>query len=106
VAVRSRRLWGPVALPAASAAVVVYTVPAGRTAVVRGLVTYNDLGIANQITLKINGALWWGNNFANNQLVAVVPTEVVLSPGDVLRCSCTLASHVTGFGSLLDGVPT
>lgn len=106
MAVRSRRLSGPIVVPAGGVNTVIYTVPAGRTAVVRGCFVYNSLLLVNTVNLLTGIGSFWGHRFANAEFVQTVDREFVLNPGDVLVASSTTGANVTVFGSLLLGAPT
>lgn len=111
MAVRSRRFFGPTKI-ATAGAVVLYTVPADRTALIRTLVLANGTAAATGLTyLLVNGssgadnAVWVGTVGANS--VTFVTADLILNPGDVLRGYVTSsACQFSAFGSLLDGPPT
>lgn len=106
--VRSRRLWGPTTIT--QAGLVLYTVPADRTAVVRQIVVTSVSGVVERVTLRVNGssgvptlARW---DLAAGQTVTLA--NVVLNPGDTLHAvaqNATLLTSCSGFGSLLEGAP-
>jgi len=110
VTVRSRRVFGPSVVTAAGYRLL-YTVPAGRTLVVRRLAFaartanhvfawfYVNAGAVNNLvrfldipagTWSVSDDTWW-----------------VLNPGDTLYCYCNPEDTVvTLFGALLDGAPS
>lgn len=119
MAVRSRRLWGPVAVPNSNAWTALYTVPAGRVAVVRGLVVTNanasavlDVAIAaNGVSgQRVNQTLWATAGMAAYSAFAL-PVEVCLDPADYLEGKLAYQAAavnivIFGFGTLLDGAPS
>lgn len=111
MAVRSRRLAGPSQV-VAGGATLSYTVPSGRTAVVRSVVLSSNAMASGEVKAYI-GAI------GTPQLVWVVqvparstvvhPGYIVLNPGDVFTIAVvTGQQNVTAaiFGALLDGIPT
>lgn len=110
-AVRSRRLFGPTQLGAVGATAL-YTVPAGRTAVFRGISLANVNAAVTEGRVMLNGTtsaflVWIGTIAAKSSLP--VPLELVLDPADVLYGQCvTGGTNITfaGFGSLLLGAPS
>lgn len=108
MAVRSRRVAGPTTLATSSG--VIYTVPAGRTLIVRSITLYNRGANSTSSLVMINGTtgaecIWLVSLATQTSTSFVVP--LVLNPGDVLRAHTTQATHVamTVFGSLLLGEP-
>lgn len=108
--VRSRLFFGPVVLVAATATVL-YTVPAGRTAIFHAILVMNTGVAAAFADLRINGAA----NVDRVWLHSVPPTEtvdlydrIILNPGDVLWGRSALGATIvmSGYGSLLDGAPS
>lgn len=109
-AVRSRRFFGPVVLVAATTTLV-YTVPAGRTAIFHTVVVINTAVAAGFFDLRVNGTL----NVDRAWLVTVPATDslelfdrIILNPGDTLyaRSGVGATMAVSGYGSLLDGAPS
>lgn len=88
----------------------IYTVPAGRTLIVRSLWCYNSNAAAQSTRLTINGTAL-SDSIANLEVPASrnlqVVAELVLNPGDVLRAVASLTGVITltAFGSLLLGEP-
>lgn len=113
VAVRSRRLFGPSAAGSAGVPLAIYTVPAGRTAIVRSLfVAKTSTASDGNFTLRLNGSSSGFGLYATVALAGVMtwilPDELVLNPGDVLWTVFTGATNVvrvSAFGSLLEGAP-
>lgn len=123
MAVRSRRLWGPIAQTGPGTPLL-YTVPAGRTAVVR-TVTFYKYGDATGTPagLLLNGttqdhcifradivpsrsAFVLAQNGLNSVSVTPMWDSIELNPGDDLYLWCTSNTLVcAGFGSLLLGEP-
>lgn len=109
MAVRSKRILGPTQL--STSLTTVYTVPSGRTAIVRTAYIYNQHSTDVSVLLTINGtgvADRLGNFLVPAARQIVLPAELVLNPGDVLRASASVSSvaELTLFGSLLLGEPT
>lgn len=108
--VRSRRFFGPVVLVAATTTLV-YTVPAGRTAIFHAIEMMNAGVAAAFIDLRVNGT-----TSADRFLVASIPAvsnldlydRLILNPGDTLYARSGVATTVSilGCGSLLDGAPS
>lgn len=110
--VRSQRIVGPVVV-AASAATTVYTVPVGRTLVVRQMVVVNQSStLAGSFHILLNGTsssnngLWKGVTLAAGARFTDAGWYA-FNPGDFLRVS-NGATPVNFFlfGSLLDGAPS
>lgn len=110
MAVRSRRFFGPTEVVGASAALL-YTVPAGRTAILRLiLVTMIGAGTGS-VVLRVNSSTGnpiWVQASGGVTVTLSVPGVIVLNPGDELRCNvpATMSAWWTGFGTLLLGEPT
>lgn len=108
MAVRSRRLFGPTVITNALAAI--YTVPAGRTAIVRTTWIYNQNVATQNVRMTVNGTAV-SDSIGNFEVPAgrglQLGVELVLNPGDVLRAVASLngAISVTMVGSLLLGAP-
>jgi len=110
MAVRSRRFFGPVALVAGTVTLL-YTVPSDRTAIFRSVPMANYGAAAAVCQLRVNGTA-----ATNDVFIGSIPTvatvgqngALVLGPGDTLNAVSAAGSTivVSGFGSLLDGVPT
>lgn len=107
MAVRSKRLWGPVSIGASH--VTLYTCPAGRTAIIKQLNAVN-VGLAtSSYQLRLNGTTA-SQNIAAASIAAGADEArfdryIVLGPGDVLRMiGTTVAIISSGFGVELDGV--
>lgn len=109
MAVVSRRIFGPALVPAVTG--VIYTVPAGRTAIIRGLyLRSNSTTVAQNVNLYIGaasgGTCIWSQSVPVHPYATALPAEIILNPGDVLRGDSVLGSVVVaGFGSLLLGAP-
>lgn len=108
MAVRSRRLFGPTSLPTTPG--ILYTVPAGRTAILRSCRLTNRLLTNEPFALFVNGTLTSTAVFLGTipgQTSVEAFDELVLNPGDVLRGSTVLANAgvAIGSGSLLLGEP-
>lgn len=91
-----------------------YTVPAGRTLIIRELFLCN-LGASTTIALTVNdggggGDLrWWAGTVAASPNTSYLDVDsLVFNPGDVLKATAGALTpvHCTAFGALLDGAPT
>lgn len=110
MAVRSRRLFGPLIVNV-TVATTIYTVPAGRTAIIRALYIWNRSDLTNAVgRLHINGSS--SSLRILDLTMAVDETRVyeniVLDPGDTLvwtNPGVAGAYVLAGFGSLLLGAP-
>lgn len=107
MAVRSRRLWGPVSA-AAGATQALYTVASGRTAVVRShtLTTGSAVAVEFQLRLTPGGATIWRGSLTSSSPVTV--PYMILNPGETLYLvngSAVQTIVSAGWGSLLDGAP-
>lgn len=107
MATRSKRLFGPTNI--AAGPTVVYTCPAGETAIVKQLSFSNAAALAQTVALYINA------NTANSIVGgATVPAAsalvltgwfLVLQPGDTLRIGWSgTGGAVSGHGAELEGV--
>ncbi len=111
MAVRSRRLFGPTAVGTNSPdTVLLYTVPAGRTAILTVLCV-NVSTLAAGAQLRLNNSLAPGQIFAVNIAAgaSTVSPRIVLNPGDQLYgISASFVREITftGMGSLLLGEPS
>lgn len=108
MAVRSRRLWGSTTTTGTTQAIV-YTVPAGRTAIIHSIFLAVRDGTTGDVHLRVNGSglgqtVWKGST---GPLGAVIMTEeLILNPGDTLRVFAVTADiNSLGCGSLLLGEP-
>lgn len=106
MAVRSKRLWGP--LTVTTSTQLVYTCPAGETALVKLVTAVNIAALGSTLlSLRVNGAL--GGQLVAQRSVANGGDEwvegfLVLNPGDTLRATASQASLiVSGFGAELEG---
>jgi len=107
VAVRSKRLWGPTSV--GTTAVVLYTCPAGETALLKGVHAFNPGALGVTVTYTLNGT---GNSntilttsSSSGNINADREQWIVLHPGDVLRAVGSAGTtYVTGFGAELEGV--
>lgn len=108
MAVRSKRLWGPLAaLPAIFTTL--YTCPAGETAIIKAVTLRNLDAAAQTGQFFVNANL--GANIIESQLLAAGALAYlerwwVLHPGDTLRFAGTGLSTwpTTGHGAELAGV--
>ncbi len=107
MAVRSKQLWAPTAVGVAD--VVLYTCPAGETALLKCLTFVNNAAVSTSIVVRLNAA----NNSAafverlidNNNGLVLNDIFVVLHPGDTVHAIAGLASVVVGgFGAELEGL--
>lgn len=106
MAVRSKRLWNPTVVGVTD--VVLYTCPAGETALLKCLTLVNNAAVNTSLIVKLNSVSNSGaivEATVNNGVSEYYPDLfVVLHPGDVLRAVAGLASViVTGFGAELEG---
>lgn len=107
MAVRSKRLWGPTAVGTGNT--VVYTCPAGETALLKHISLANVTALSQTLRLRLNGT-----NQTDNIVDVAIPSTsaiqltdlfIVLHPGDVLRAISSSANCiVTGYGAELEGV--
>ncbi len=107
MAVRSKRLFGPVEVT--TGAILLYTVPAGETALLKHL----EVGVGGVTGTSISFFIGTATNNHRCHLVNVTnglwsserDLFIVLQPGDELR-ALTSAGTVTasGFGAELEGV--
>jgi len=107
MAVRSRRLFGPVAI--GNVLTIVYTVPAGRTARVSSL-RWTDVSVGSTVFVSVNGA-----TAGSAAVGALGSAELTLTgtwvwnPGDVIRAQTTAptgSGSLWASGSLLLGAPS
>lgn len=106
--VRSKRLWGPTSLAAGLA---VYTVPAGRTALVKRLI-FRNAHLTGTATISIgtgnsSGVAMHRRETLTPDTVLEVEVWWVLPPGQTVNVVSSLASslcRITGYGAELDGV--
>ena len=107
MAVRSKRLFGPVAIGTATSPI--YTCPAGETALLKSLWLWPTGPTVSAVSVFINGTA------AANQIgLIIVPNSaeirlagqfLVLHPGDTLTLRTNLGTAtVAGFGAELEGV--
>lgn len=107
MAVRSRRILGPVVLPVVAA--VIYTVPADRTLLIRTCTFFNNTAVPQTTRVgtsasAANSVYWVA--LPAGPVIAVFTHQVILNPGDQLwGLSTTGVSVCHLFGSLLDGAP-
>lgn len=106
MAVRSKRLFGP--LTVTTATQVLYTCPAAETALVKLITAVNIAALGGTLlSLRINGSL--GGQLVGQKVIPNGQDEwiegfLVLNPGDVLRGTASQASLiVSGFGAELEG---
>lgn len=107
MAVRSRRLVGPVAVGAGNTTL--YTVPAGRTLIIHAIHWWKDTGGAVIQNLEVNGVPFAQISTPTQAASGTVPNPVYLNPGDTLIVQCLAALVNVNWligGSLLLGVPT
>lgn len=104
MAVRSRRVNNTVAV--GTGATAVYTVPAGRTLIVRNALFVNQSGAAITCAIIVNGNFIWRSGVAPDSTTG--PPFMVFNPGDVITVTKTGANpcYFTMFGTLLWGEPT
>jgi hypothetical protein len=111
VSVFARRLIGPVVLN--SADTLIYTVPAGRTAVIRHISVFNGDASGHALRLRATGSgagtiIMFSPVIGSNAELQV-ETHIYLNPGDALYCgmpgNASAGSCVTFFGALLVGAP-
>lgn len=113
MAVRSRRLFGPASSGAGAGGAVIYTVPAGRTAIIRTLQLHNNSAVGATIAaLNLNNpgvaTFFWRPEPLGALGSVFYPGTMILMPGDVLsfRADPVTATCVAlGFGTLLLGSP-
>lgn len=113
MSVRSRRLFTTAA--PANANTLLYTVPSGRTAVVRTLVLVGQsTTLGASATLLLNGTSAANNGLERGLVFSATETKyrdhwLCLNPGDTLRLSVAASPGsgvlVHGFGALLLGEP-
>lgn len=112
VVVRSRRVVGPIVVVGVN--VVLYTVPAGRTLIIRSIWCDNTSAVNGEVELFLNGVNPANSIFrapVNSHVTLQVDNWLALSPGDTLRALSRSAAvvpniNVTIFGALLLGEPS
>ena len=107
MAVRSKRLWGPLAVP--PVLTVVYTVPAGETALVKSLAIHNANAAAQGIAISLNGTAPQDRvtniPAAGNSGIQINGLFWVFHPGDQIYVSAALGLiYMSAYGSELEGV--
>lgn len=94
---RSKRLAGPVGLPAVGTALLLYTAPADRVALVKSVRCTNTTGNGRRWRLYV-GAVGVTQTVLEVSVAATstfVDTDtdpIVLAPGEVLRAECLTAA--------------
>jgi hypothetical protein len=108
MAVRSKRLFGPVGI--STTVTTVYTCPAGETAIVKDLWVWPNAVTVTGLDLFINGSAA-GNHIAhivmpNSQDARVLGAFLTLADGDILRMGVTGTGNctVSGHGAELEGL--
>lgn len=107
MAVRSKRLFGPTSVSTGST--LVYTCPAGETALLKHLSIANLAALGNTWSLRLNGTggaqTIAAGTVPAGEAVQLTGLFVVMHPGDTLRCTAGQASvALTAFGAELEGV--
>lgn len=106
MSVKSQRLTVPTSIPPGTT-VVVYTVPAGRTAIVRSCFLTNISAVnASPISLRVATFDFWQDSVGARS--SVQPGYFVLNPGDklaVVNGDLAATIRATLYGSLLVGAP-
>lgn len=107
MAVRSKRLWGPTTITGSP--VLLYTCPAGETALIKQLEVGPAGGIGATVTFYLNGTAVGTRlhslGLAANSWSSEAGLFIVLHPGDELRAAVSTGSvQVSGFGAELEGV--
>lgn len=107
MAVRSKRLFGPTSVAASQ--VLVYTCPAGETAILKQLTVHNPGALPQVFTMRLNGS-----NAANTILAESIEAGlathleglfIVLSGGGTLHVAgAAVGLFVAGFGAELEGI--
>lgn len=112
MSVRSRRLWGPVRVIGGGFQPI-FTVPLGRTAIIRTLYISNPSDTADwPISLRIPTAASPGVLFQGvvDGFTPIILTDIILNPGDQLsgrsNAVGTPGIDTYGFGALLLGEPS
>jgi len=105
--VRSKRLWGPTTVGVSGA--VLYTVPAGETALVKTISIVNTFAVNNNFSLylgTINPAnLIFEASIDEANSLLLPGLFIVAHPGETIRGQAGNASCiVAGFGAELEGV--
>ena len=111
MAVRARRLFGPVEVP--SSTITLYLVPAGRTAIVRTLLVYNPsltVTAFGLLAVSFSGGdiLMWQTEPLPPGQAESFPGDITLNPGEALvggSSSSTVDVIMVGMGTLLQGAP-
>lgn len=107
MAVRSKRLFGPE--PIGTTSELIYTCPAGETALIKHLSLFNQGALTATVVIGING-IGANQNVVSTQVGAGLASQltslfIVLHPGDFLRANCSAGNFtVTGYGAELEGV--
>lgn len=107
MAVRSARLYGPLTVGAGPT--VVYTCPAGKTAIFKDLSFTNTSLLAQTVTLYINGnsagQAVHSQSVAGGSTLVLTGRFIVLEPGDTLRVGYSgTGGASSGSGAELQGV--
>lgn len=107
MAVRSNRLAGPVSVSGSAS---VFTVPAGRTAIVKQISIVNFGAGSSTVTLYLNGTAS-GDALDRRSVGAgttfhVIDIWWVFEPGDVMWVGASAAATVSVHGALLEGAPS
>lgn len=110
MAVRSRQV-GPFVLTVAAANL--YSVPVGRTLIIKTITLYNGTGASANVGLAIQSGgfdyyFLRRTGFANTTSETIAGLELVLNPSMILRgfASVNPGFWLTVSGSLLDGSPS
>lgn len=109
MAVRSRRLAGPLVVTGTAAAVTLFTTPADRTDLVKALTIVNATAGSTTVTFYLNsatsGAMVWRATAAVGSTQLLDPW-LVLHPGDSLLVHSSGQNvTVAAYGSRLAGPP-
>lgn len=108
MAVRSARLFGPTQVSTSN--LILATVPAERTWILKHLAVANISGSSSSLRLRLNGtaqqANIWDEGVPSTAADNYLGLFIVLEAGDVLRGIASVADSliVTGFGADLVGV--
>lgn len=107
MAVRSKRLFGPVTVTTVQQ--IVYTCPGAETALLKYVLWVNLAAVDQQLVLRLNGTanteLLWRETVAFQGQREIAGAFIVMHPADVLRAQVsTGTATLWGFGAELEGV--
>lgn len=107
MAVRSKRLFGPLAL--GTGVTGIYQCPAGETAIIKHISLVNPAALATTVTLYLGGSAstnrMWLEPIAGTAGLQFVDLFIVLADGETLRGQTgNSGTLITAYGAELEGV--